>query len=247
MLYASAAVATFLAVIVLLALAWVSARSAARPTLLAGRRVGEQPKPAVGPCQSRRRWDRTEGGGLVMNPACSLPDDRISTRSASSSSPTRTAFPVSPGPQSPWRRDTAAWSGAPSARTRRCQITFPSPDRRPLRRRSPRAHLPSRGCDDEPASAGGAQPAPREGRTVRTVVPGGAAHRSRPAGLRSPGGGASGALGVIDAKWGQIGPAPVRTSYHGVQATIIRGRHQPAGGSQCPGGDRGGLPLGRAG
>lgn len=34
---------------------------------------------------------------------------------------------------------------------------------------------------------------------------------------------ASGALGVIDAKWGQIGPPPVRTSYHGVQGTITTG------------------------
>src|ERR1044071_6253953 len=34
---------------------------------------------------------------------------------------------------------------------------------------------------------------------------------------------ANGALGVIDAKWGQIGPAPVRTSYHGVQGTITNG------------------------
>ena len=37
---------------------------------------------------------------------------------------------------------------------------------------------------------------------------------------------ASGALGVIDAKWGQVGPAPLRTSYHGVQGTLISG---PAG------------------
>src|SRR5439155_22291276 len=37
---------------------------------------------------------------------------------------------------------------------------------------------------------------------------------------------ANGALGVIDSKWGQIGPAPVRTSYHGVQGTITSG---PAG------------------
>jgi len=34
---------------------------------------------------------------------------------------------------------------------------------------------------------------------------------------------ANGALGVIDAKWGQIGPPPVRTSYHGVQGTILNG------------------------
>lgn len=32
---------------------------------------------------------------------------------------------------------------------------------------------------------------------------------------------ASGALGVIDAKWGQVGPVPVRTSYHGSQGTLI--------------------------
>ncbi len=37
---------------------------------------------------------------------------------------------------------------------------------------------------------------------------------------------ASGALGVIDAKWGQVGPAPVRTSYHGSGGTISTG---PAG------------------
>jgi predicted dehydrogenase len=37
---------------------------------------------------------------------------------------------------------------------------------------------------------------------------------------------ANGGLGVIDSKWGQIGPAPVRTSYHGVQGTIVSG---PAG------------------
>lgn len=34
---------------------------------------------------------------------------------------------------------------------------------------------------------------------------------------------ASGALGVIDSKWGQVGPAPVRTSYHGTQGTLING------------------------
>jgi predicted dehydrogenase len=34
---------------------------------------------------------------------------------------------------------------------------------------------------------------------------------------------ANGALGVIDSKWGQIGPPPVRTSFHGVQGTIING------------------------
>jgi len=34
---------------------------------------------------------------------------------------------------------------------------------------------------------------------------------------------ASGALGVIDSKWGQVGPAPVRTSYHGTHGTIISG------------------------
>lgn len=34
---------------------------------------------------------------------------------------------------------------------------------------------------------------------------------------------ASGALGVIDAKWGQIGPAPVRTSYHGTKGTLTNG------------------------
>ena len=34
---------------------------------------------------------------------------------------------------------------------------------------------------------------------------------------------ANGALGVIDAKWGQVGPAPVRTSYHGNRGTLING------------------------
>ncbi|HEX2034961.1 MAG TPA: Gfo/Idh/MocA family oxidoreductase [Chloroflexota bacterium] len=34
---------------------------------------------------------------------------------------------------------------------------------------------------------------------------------------------ASGALGVIDSKWGQVGPAPVRTSYHGTQGTLTNG------------------------
>ncbi|MBI3971970.1 MAG: Gfo/Idh/MocA family oxidoreductase [Chloroflexi bacterium] len=34
---------------------------------------------------------------------------------------------------------------------------------------------------------------------------------------------AGGALGVIDAKWGQVGPAPARTSYHGTQGTVING------------------------
>lgn len=34
---------------------------------------------------------------------------------------------------------------------------------------------------------------------------------------------ANGGLGVIDSKWGQIGPPPVRTSYHGVQGTITNG------------------------
>lgn len=31
---------------------------------------------------------------------------------------------------------------------------------------------------------------------------------------------ASGALGILDAKWGQVGPAPVRTSYHGSSGTL---------------------------
>ncbi len=34
---------------------------------------------------------------------------------------------------------------------------------------------------------------------------------------------ANGALGVIDSKWGQVGPAPVRTSFHGTQGTILNG------------------------
>jgi predicted dehydrogenase len=33
----------------------------------------------------------------------------------------------------------------------------------------------------------------------------------------------NGALGVIDAKWGQVGPAPVRTSYHGTKGTVSTG------------------------
>lgn len=33
----------------------------------------------------------------------------------------------------------------------------------------------------------------------------------------------SGALGVIDAKWGQVGPAPVRNSFHGDKGTITVG------------------------
>jgi predicted dehydrogenase len=34
---------------------------------------------------------------------------------------------------------------------------------------------------------------------------------------------ASGALGIIDSKWGQVGPAPVRTSYHGDKGTLTVG------------------------
>ncbi len=34
---------------------------------------------------------------------------------------------------------------------------------------------------------------------------------------------ASGALGVIDSKWGQVGPAPLRTSYHGSGGTLTSG------------------------
>lgn len=34
---------------------------------------------------------------------------------------------------------------------------------------------------------------------------------------------ASGALGVVDSKWGQVGPAPVRTSYHGTKGTLTTG------------------------
>jgi predicted dehydrogenase len=34
---------------------------------------------------------------------------------------------------------------------------------------------------------------------------------------------ANGALGVIDSKWGQVGLAPVRTSFHGTHGTIING------------------------
>jgi predicted dehydrogenase len=34
---------------------------------------------------------------------------------------------------------------------------------------------------------------------------------------------ANGALGVIDSKWGQVGPAPVRTSFHGTQGTLANG------------------------
>jgi predicted dehydrogenase len=32
----------------------------------------------------------------------------------------------------------------------------------------------------------------------------------------------SGALGIIDSKWGQVGPAPVRVSYHGTQGTLVQ-------------------------
>src|SRR5205814_3480854 len=32
---------------------------------------------------------------------------------------------------------------------------------------------------------------------------------------------ANGALGVVDSKWGQVGPAPIRASYHGDQGTLI--------------------------
>jgi predicted dehydrogenase len=35
---------------------------------------------------------------------------------------------------------------------------------------------------------------------------------------------ASGALGVIDSSWGQAGPLPVRTSYHGTTGSIVNGR-----------------------
>jgi len=31
----------------------------------------------------------------------------------------------------------------------------------------------------------------------------------------------TGALGLIDSKWGQVGPAPVRMSYHGTQGTLV--------------------------
>lgn len=33
----------------------------------------------------------------------------------------------------------------------------------------------------------------------------------------------NGALGVVDSKWGQVGPAPVRTSYHGSKGTLSSG------------------------
>jgi predicted dehydrogenase len=62
---------------------------------------------------------------------------------------------------------------------------------------------------------------------------------------------ASGALGVIDAKWGQVGPAPVRTSYHGTLGTLASGPHgtelystadaaAPAGWEPIDGAARGG-------
>ena len=35
---------------------------------------------------------------------------------------------------------------------------------------------------------------------------------------------ASGALGLVDAKWGQVGPAPLFSSFHGTRGTIINGR-----------------------
>ena len=34
---------------------------------------------------------------------------------------------------------------------------------------------------------------------------------------------ANGALGIVDSKWGQVGPAPVRTSYHGTHGTLTSG------------------------
>lgn len=34
---------------------------------------------------------------------------------------------------------------------------------------------------------------------------------------------ADGSLGIIDSKWGQVGPAPVRTSYHGTHGTLTTG------------------------
>jgi predicted dehydrogenase len=36
---------------------------------------------------------------------------------------------------------------------------------------------------------------------------------------------ANGALGVVDSKWGQVGPAPVRTSYHGTHGTLTSGQN----------------------
>ena len=74
---------------------------------------------------------------------------------------------------------------------------------------------------------------------------------------------ASGALGVIDAKWGQVGPAPLRTSFHGAQGTLIsgprghravqHGRPRPSRRTgprwRCPRGGEGGPPraCGRGG
>ena len=60
----------------------------------------------------------------------------------------------------------------------------------------------------------------------------------------------NGALGVIDAKWGQVGPAPVRTSFHGTQGTVVSGPHgtemYSTAGPTVPGGwtalDAGSLP-----
>jgi predicted dehydrogenase len=36
---------------------------------------------------------------------------------------------------------------------------------------------------------------------------------------------ASGALGVIDAKWGKVGPMPLRTSFHGTHGTVLTSQH----------------------
>ena len=51
----------------------------------------------------------------------------------------------------------------------------------------------------------------------------------------------SGALGTIDAKWGQIGPYPISSSFHGTEGTIIlsRGEFQVFSPKQLPAGLQG--------
>jgi predicted dehydrogenase len=63
---------------------------------------------------------------------------------------------------------------------------------------------------------------------------------------------ASGALGVIDAKWGQVGPAPVRTSYHGTRGTLTNGPagtelYSTASPAVPPDWERAAVPAGRGG
>jgi predicted dehydrogenase len=43
---------------------------------------------------------------------------------------------------------------------------------------------------------------------------------------------ANGALGVLDTRWGQVGPAPVRTSYHGSGGTVLTSGNPLAPGTE---------------